>query len=308
MPFTTQRFSNGACALLAAVSIVTALHARAADPDGVVRPKFIKGRPVTVTYSGGRIAQLVMSQPVDARVEVPMKVEENTCSAEAESAGQSCRYVANYRRHRFELHWTKHPKKELIGKPIRRKESHPLGPEAFQFATWYALEREQYPESTKGLPADEIICDNFKWLPGASALKTGQSYQITQWLSQIMTLNLENGESDNAFHSGLDTMTLKKKSDTVFEVARVKRLFTQIKFLIPLINMITVVVPASPKAPKGELCQVTLKPDELRLMRKIVLDSDGDYKFRPYVFGSDLNFAKSMYAPRIFETPEDMIE
>jgi hypothetical protein len=279
----------------------------ALDPDGVSRPNFQKGKVVKLEYSNGRTADLMLSAPVDMEIPVTLQVEENTC--EPDRIGQICKYLAHVRKRKFELHWVRHPDPNQLGKPVKRKKDDVGGEDVFHYSVWYSFHRDKYPEYVKGLPPDVLTCNDFNWLPGSSTLKVNQKYLIRQWLSQFMTLNLETGDSENAFHSGMDQVTLTKKDAKTFQISRVERLFAQGRFLIPLINMVTLVVPKKQNGKNKESCQISLKPDEIYIMRQIGIEGGGEFnKFKPYVFGRDLNLANTYNAFRLFENEEKRIE
>ncbi len=143
------------------------------------------------------------------------QVADNNCS---NRQNMKCTYNYMLRFYRMVVIWTTHPDTTKLGKPVQRVTEY-MGPNGtirntnplevpFIMFTGGPLSKK-YPAISAGLPAHEIECDDFSWLPG-EAKDAPLSLQVSRWDSEDNVANPETGYNENRTVGGANGVKLTR--------------------------------------------------------------------------------------------------
>lgn len=229
------------------LSLSFSFLASAADP--VVTKE--DGKPVTIKWDDTKIAEYQIAKGPLFTGEVPFQVSENSCS---NTVPQGCFLKMHVQIHLPVIYWKKHPKPEREGKVVLAKFSN----QEFLINFPYIItmdERILKDPIAKDFPVDEIVCDDFSWLPGKHGTTPPNKTTVTKWNVEKMVTNPETGVSENRPVGGGDQVELEKVGPKSLGIMRAKALFGPQKTLIRDGDILALVLPTA----DGEFCQISIK-------------------------------------------------
>lgn len=281
--------------LVLAIAGAAALAASANPaPTGKIAEIIQKdGQPLAFRFADGREAVLKVSSVDSEVVSTQFKITDNTCS---DRQNMTCAYKFALRRYFAAMVWTKHPDASRVGQIVKRGAEYPGQPTMTSFdplSADYVLVAGLDFSATKtdlgrGLPAHEIQCDDFSWLPGASK-EAPNRLHLSRWDGENNEPNPETGTNENRTNGGafgLDLMRVDAKTLRVTKVSALSGGAVNLDILtLAPTGSLTML------SSDGEICQTGISSkgvtEILPIYNKLEAKRPDPASEKPYILGSN---------------------
>jgi hypothetical protein len=199
-----------------------------------------QGKPIKVIFTDGREATLFARQVPDVLVEVPVQVEETTCSEVRPKS--ACTLKFGIRKIEVALRWTKNPQSKRLNKDVitfkgrNNKDEEQNGDKnddadddgeedkTVDFDETITFEyKDFYPNIVKNIHGHELVCEDFRWL-GQTDLEAPESIHIVEWGLENMLVNSETEENENRISAGALDVIMNRKNKNSLQIKHIGNL------------------------------------------------------------------------------------
>lgn len=249
-----------------------------------------KGKPIQIIWEDGRKAQISIDQEPNLTIEFPFGLDENTCN---EVKKVDCAFKGSIRIDRYRAEWTAHPDATKVGKLILHKGNNGGIRPFLDFQFRSSAERLLGLPSALTMPADEMSCKSYAWLPGVAENTVPQTIDIPRWDCEAMSVNPETGLTENRVIGGAIDLHMSQNANGVMIIEKVRTLIG------PQPTIFQGDIVAMVHRTSDGYCQQSLKPNFGKLIDAInayfgnIKDSFVAYPYGMDEFGDSKNSAVS---------------
>jgi hypothetical protein len=245
------------------------------------------GMPFLAIWPDGREAVLVVVHADSPMVDSSFKIADNECS---NRQNMICRYHFVVRRFWSAMVWSKHPDTKKINQIVERAYSNSSPFEKLEDEASISTAMSQVPalKMNAGLPAHEISCADWSWLPGELKAPPAK-LSLSRWDAEEAFGNPETRLTENRTIGGLYGVELVRSSTNRLRVVRVASLTGlaaqfDIPMLFPTVGMTALLA-------DGNSCQVglntNLRAEFIPIYEKMRTIQPPYVASLPYIIGTD---------------------
>ena len=266
---------------------------------GAVKVTKEPGKAIVVDWNDGRVATVQIDRRKWVRLPIAFEVAENTCN---EVLTKACNFALAFKVDHVALNWTTHPDAAKKGKVLRYAKTPATDFSALEFKSQLTGPDKRFrPTIAPQAPDDQILCEDYRWLPGGSKTSPPAQTLISRWEGEFMFQNPETRVAENRCIGGALDLTLAGNDSGSISIAKVKH-FTGFFPNIFFGDILALTLKGN-----EQFCQISLKPN-LGAISKL-LDAylkSQEPEFVSYLFESDEYSAPDsfFFGNDFFKTPE----
>jgi len=227
-------------------------------PHDFPEPKIVAepGHPYRLVWANGDEAILKISKVDSPDVAIPFEINDNDCS---DFQGIICQYKFRFTRYAVRAVWFRnltHP--ERVGQIVKYafadsqgRISGPINSMEVNGAL-FGLDRHHLTQDDRHLPAHEIECPDFSWLPSQVKSAPAQLHVI-RWDGEGNHINPETGASENRTDSGAYDLDFERSGPQTLKLTSVGATMGLTRFF-DLLNVSPTLSITITKRP-GQICQ-----------------------------------------------------
>lgn len=252
-------------------------------------------QPFTIEYNDGRKAMLQVRELEPIQLEIPLKVEETSCST---FRPKTCTLNTEIIHSELSLLWTENPSlPERVNKHLVRikNENDPIDEDykLIEFNTiWSPEYQKMYPDIVKKIKSYELNCNDYRFLTGHKEDTTAPSSDliIIDWANEFMDSNNETNINENRPVLGTMNAIFHKTSKNTLILKDVGQLTTKRDRGTKLLFIGDVIGWTLQPPLDKNLCEVTYKVNfskVLILITELLREKEKKASFKPFIPNKD---------------------